>query len=283
MRCSELTREGNAAEKPTLLHHEACLVGSLVKGCTPVRINKKGIRWPQDRVAGRGFFCGLWCVGCLSAGLCGFKPGLRMIPRMSGGTRTASTSPASTANAGSDSATEGVVIVGGNKIEYRAVVRHAYGGIIEFPGREAGVTASCWRTWMKSGQRNQKMPRRRRACIIRRTSKGCGGGAAGYVSLQRRAGVLDPVAAHGVVGPRRVVTTDTQHDAGAPYKIVNNDYSLLDMSDLVFMSICTGTGFSRVFGKDKDSHFWSVDAGRRAFDRFNRRLLTKYSRWNSPK
>ncbi len=39
----------------------------------------------------------------------------------------------------------------------------------------------------------------------------------------------------GGFGPKRVLTTDTQHDEGAPYKIVNNEYSLLDTTDLVFI------------------------------------------------
>src|SRR5271154_4353598 len=37
----------------------------------------------------------------------------------------------------------------------------------------------------------------------------------------------------GSFGPKRVMTTDTVHEAAAPYKIVNNDSSLLDVSDLV--------------------------------------------------
>jgi carboxypeptidase C (cathepsin A) len=86
----------------------------------------------------------------------------------------------------------------------------------------------------------------------------------------------------GSFGPRRVVTTDAQHDFGAPYKIVNNDSSLLDVSDLVFID-APGTGFSRIMGKDKEKAFWGVDQDAHAFDRFIRRFLTKFDRWNSPK
>jgi carboxypeptidase C (cathepsin A) len=86
----------------------------------------------------------------------------------------------------------------------------------------------------------------------------------------------------GSFGPRRVVTTDGQHDEGAPYKIVNNDYSLLDVSDVVFID-APGTGFSRIMGKDKEKEFWGVDQDAHAFDRFIRRFLTKFNRWNSPK
>ncbi len=86
----------------------------------------------------------------------------------------------------------------------------------------------------------------------------------------------------GSFGPKRVVTTDTEHDAAAPYKIVNNAYSLLDVSDVVFID-APGTGFSRIFGKDKEKAFWGTDQDAHAFERFIRRFLTKYDRWNSPK
>jgi carboxypeptidase C (cathepsin A) len=86
----------------------------------------------------------------------------------------------------------------------------------------------------------------------------------------------------GSFGPRRVITPDTEHQEGAPYKIANNDYSLLDTSDVVFID-APGTGFSRIMGKDKEKMFWGVDQDAHAFDRFIRKFLTKYDRWNSPK
>ena len=54
------------------------------------------------------------------------------------------------------------------------------------------------------------------------------------------------------------------------------------MSDLVFID-APGTGFSRIFGKDKEKAFWGVDQDAHAFERFIRKFLTKYDRWNSPK
>ncbi len=86
----------------------------------------------------------------------------------------------------------------------------------------------------------------------------------------------------GSFGPRRVVTPDTEHQTAAPYSIVENQYSLLDVADLVFID-APGTGFSRIYGKDKEKAFWGVDPDAHAFDRFIRRFLTKYDRWNSPK
>ena len=82
----------------------------------------------------------------------------------------------------------------------------------------------------------------------------------------------------GSFGPRRVVTADTVHEAAAPYKIINNENSLLDVSDLVFID-APGTGFSRIFGKNKEDAFWGLDPDAHAFERFIRRFLTKYNRW----
>lgn len=86
----------------------------------------------------------------------------------------------------------------------------------------------------------------------------------------------------GAFGPRRVITLDNSHTPAAPYPIVNNDYSLLDATDLVFVD-APGTGFSRIAGKDKEKAFYGVDADAEAFADFIAQFLAKYGRWNSPK
>lgn len=86
----------------------------------------------------------------------------------------------------------------------------------------------------------------------------------------------------GAFGPRRVVTADDTHTPAAPYDIVNNDYSLLDVSDLVFID-APGTGFSRVEGDNAEKAFYGVDVDAHAFAEFITAFLSKYGRWNSPK
>jgi carboxypeptidase C (cathepsin A) len=86
----------------------------------------------------------------------------------------------------------------------------------------------------------------------------------------------------GAFGPRRVITADDQHTPPAPYELVDNTDSLLDSSDLVFID-APGTGFGRIFGKDKEKAFWGVDPDAHAFARFIARFLSNYQRWNSPK
>jgi carboxypeptidase C (cathepsin A) len=86
----------------------------------------------------------------------------------------------------------------------------------------------------------------------------------------------------GAFGPRRVLTADDSHTPAAPYALVNNDYSLLDASDLVFID-APGAGFSRVAGTDHDKAFYGVDQDAHAFADFIVQFLSKYGRWNSPK
>jgi carboxypeptidase C (cathepsin A) len=86
----------------------------------------------------------------------------------------------------------------------------------------------------------------------------------------------------GAFGPRRVVTADNSHTPAAPYSVVNNDFSLLDASDLVFVD-APGTGFGRLAGKDREKAFYGVDGDAQAFADFISQFLSKYGRWNSPK
>ncbi len=85
----------------------------------------------------------------------------------------------------------------------------------------------------------------------------------------------------GAFGPVRVITADARHTP-APYATVDNDQSLLDASDLVFID-APGTGFSRIAGKDKEKAFYGVDQDIDAFAQFITQFLTKFDRWKSPK
>jgi carboxypeptidase C (cathepsin A) len=86
----------------------------------------------------------------------------------------------------------------------------------------------------------------------------------------------------GAWGPKRVVTADDTHSPAAPYQLIDNDQTLLDASDLVFID-APGTGFSRIAGKDKEKAFYGIDPDGEAFASFIQEFLAKYNRWNSPK
>ena len=90
----------------------------------------------------------------------------------------------------------------------------------------------------------------------------------------------------GAWGPQRVFIEDTSRTK-APYKTVNNDYSLLDASDLVFID-APGTGFGEIItkrmgGAGDPKDFYGIDQDGRAFADFITDFITTYNRWNSPK
>jgi carboxypeptidase C (cathepsin A) len=86
----------------------------------------------------------------------------------------------------------------------------------------------------------------------------------------------------GAFGPKRIVANSDRHLPAAPYEIVNNVGSLLDVSDLVFID-APGTGFSRIAGKEAEKAFYGIDGDANAFADFITQFLTHYNRWNSPK
>ena len=106
--------------------------------------------------------------------------------------------------------------------------------------------------------------------------------AAGHLPVQRRPGLVDHVAAHGLVRPdegRRVAArkrSPARRSATAP-----TPTRLLDITDLVFIDAPT-TGLSRALGKAEPKDFFGVDKDLDAFTRTIQRYLTKYGRWNSP-
>jgi carboxypeptidase C (cathepsin A) len=86
----------------------------------------------------------------------------------------------------------------------------------------------------------------------------------------------------GAFGPKRVVTPDDSHAPAAPYRIVDNEFTLLDASDLVFVD-APGTGFSHLRGADKEKAFYGVDQDAHAFANFIEEFLSRHGRWNSAK
>src|SRR5437870_6472495 len=87
----------------------------------------------------------------------------------------------------------------------------------------------------------------------------------------------------GAFGPRRVVYRDDEgHAAMPPYRLVDNDNSLLDVTDLVFIDPVT-TGFSRAIPFKEANKFHGVDSDIESVREFIRLWTTRYGRWTSPK
>lgn len=86
----------------------------------------------------------------------------------------------------------------------------------------------------------------------------------------------------GSLGPVRVISQSPEATAPAPFEWVQNQYSLIDKSDLVFIDAPL-TGFSRAVGKGTAKDFAGTDQDIQAFLKFIVRYITVNERWNSPK
>jgi carboxypeptidase C (cathepsin A) len=86
----------------------------------------------------------------------------------------------------------------------------------------------------------------------------------------------------GAFGPRRVEMGDAGALLPPPWKLVNNEHSLLDASDLVFIDP-VGTGFSRAVEGEVAKKFHRFAKDIESVGDFIRLYTTRYKRWGSPK
>ncbi len=86
----------------------------------------------------------------------------------------------------------------------------------------------------------------------------------------------------GVLGPRRAAMTDIGDLPPPPYQLVDNEFSLLDETDLVFIDP-VGTGYSRAVTGEKGKDFHSFKKDIESVGDFIRLYTTRTRRWLSPK
>ena len=86
----------------------------------------------------------------------------------------------------------------------------------------------------------------------------------------------------GVLGPRRVAMNDDGTTLPPPYKLVDNDQSWLDMTDLVFIDPVS-TGFSRASDEKDAKQFHGYNQDIESVGEFIRRWISDNKRWASPK
>ncbi len=86
----------------------------------------------------------------------------------------------------------------------------------------------------------------------------------------------------GLLGPRRVVMDDIGDLPQPPYRLTDNEYSLLDVTDLVFIDPVT-TGYSRPVVGEKAKEFHGFRRDIESVGDFIRLYTTRYQRWTSPK
>lgn len=86
----------------------------------------------------------------------------------------------------------------------------------------------------------------------------------------------------GALGPRRVKMNDDGSMPKPPFALVDNEFSLLNASDLVFIDPVS-TGFSRPAKDEKADQFYGDSADLEAVGEFIRLWTTRNDRWLSPK
>lgn len=167
--------------------------------------------------------------------------------------------------------TTGSVQVGGQRVDYRAIA-----GLmaIDHSKEEPGASMSYVAYFRRGGSSSTPRP-------VTFLYNGGPGSATLWLHM-------------GAFGPQRVVTANGLRGPAAPYKVVDNEFSLLDATDLVFID-APGTGFGRVVAVDKDKEkerekqkemekeFYGVDQDARAFAQFIQKFLTRHQLWNAPK
>jgi carboxypeptidase C (cathepsin A) len=87
----------------------------------------------------------------------------------------------------------------------------------------------------------------------------------------------------GALGPRRVELADGElATQNPPFALVNNDHSILDFTDLVFIDPVS-TGYSRAVSREEARKFHGVREDIEAVGDFIRLYVTRTQRWLSPK
>jgi carboxypeptidase C (cathepsin A) len=85
----------------------------------------------------------------------------------------------------------------------------------------------------------------------------------------------------GALGPKRVAMNDDGRMPAPPYRLVDNEATWLDQTDLVFVDP-VGTGYSRAAKPELGTKFWGVQGDIQSVGEFIRLYITRYGRWTSP-
>ncbi len=197
---------------------------------------------------------------------------------------TTSTAPAETQSAAKEektkaplqgevenaSATEGQVTVDGQVLDYRATAAN-----MPMKDEEGKLKATVFFTAyerLKSATKGEEKAERMAADPYCRPITFVFNGGPGAASVWLHL---------GTAGPRRIALKENGEAPGPPYRLIDNPYTWLDVTDLVFIDP-VGTGYSRPAEGQKGSEFYGVQEDIQWVADFIRLYITKYERWASP-
>lgn len=151
-----------------------------------------------------------------------------------------------------------VTMVGGKKIEYTT-----YTGYLDLRNDTGKLIAKMFFVYYKQdGQDPAKKP-------ITFTFNGGPGSSSIWLHM-------------GGLGPKRVLLKDDGTATAPPYQVINNEYTWLDKTDLVFIDPVS-TGFSRAATGESPKQFHGFNEDLQSMGSFIRHFLSRYERWASPK
>ncbi|HEV3330523.1 MAG TPA: peptidase S10 [Bryobacteraceae bacterium] len=86
----------------------------------------------------------------------------------------------------------------------------------------------------------------------------------------------------GTLGPKRVVMDPEGNPTPPPYRFTDNENSLLDQTDLVFIDPVS-TGYSRAIPETTAKNFHGIKGDLQSVGEFIRMYVSRHERWSSPK
>ncbi len=180
---------------------------------------------------------------------------------LAGAPAPARDAPAKSDDSGKGSLTETThaVTVGGAKLEYRATA-----GTLPLKDDDGKITANVFFVaYTKTGVDD----------LSRRPITFAFNGGPGSSSVWLHLGAF---------GPKRVALGAEGDAPPPPYRLVDNEDTLLDLTDLVFIDPVS-TGYSRTPEPKEAAQFHSVEGDVHSVGDFIRLYTTKFNRWESPK
>ena len=85
----------------------------------------------------------------------------------------------------------------------------------------------------------------------------------------------------GAIGPKRVPMNPDGTMPPPPYQLIDNEYTWLNQTDLVFIDP-VGTGYSRAVRPELGARFFGLNGDIESVGEFIRMYLSRYERWTSP-
>lgn len=85
----------------------------------------------------------------------------------------------------------------------------------------------------------------------------------------------------GTIGPKRIPMANDGEQPAPPYHLVDNDFSWLEFTDVVFIDP-VGTGYSQAKDEKLAEKYWSVSGDIESVSEFIRLYLVKNARFSSP-